>query len=682
MSEASFELHSPFEPRGDQPAAIERLVRGFRDGSANQVLLGITGSGKTFTVAKVVAELGRPTLVLAHNKTLAAQLYSEFKALFPHNAIEYFVSYYDYYQPEAYVPSSNTYIEKDASINERIDRMRHAATRSLLTRRDVIIVASVSCIYGIGAVEDYREMLTEVEEGQDWGRDRLMRRLVDVQYSRNDMDFARGTFRVRGDTLEVFPIYEDERAVRIEFWGDEVDRISEIDPLRGEVLGKQEKVVLFPGSHYATPERKLTSALETIKEELRERIAGLDAEGKLIEKQRIEERTMYDLEVLEQTGHCPGIENYSRHLDGRKAGEPPTVLLDYFPDDFVTFVDESHQTVPQISSMYRGDMSRKQTLIDYGFRLPSARDNRPLKFEEFQARVGQVCYVSATPAEYELEASRGSVAEQVIRPTGLMDPVVEVRAAGEQVDDLLSEIGDRVARGQRVLVTTLTKRMAEELTEYFEEMGIRVRYMHSDVETLERVEILRELRSGTFDVLVGINLLREGLDLPEVSLVGILDADKEGFLRSARSLIQTMGRAARNVEGKVILYADRITDAMKEAIEVTSGRREIQQRYNETHGITPQTIEKAVSEVGPGSANADYSPVSRRVDERRVEEDPRSVVEGMREEMMIAAAALEFERAAALRDKVEEMAGEYGIEIDKKRGGARARRGAAGRRRR
>jgi excinuclease ABC subunit B len=682
MSEASFELHSPFEPRGDQPAAIERLVRGFRDGSANQVLLGITGSGKTFTVAKVVAELGRPTLVLAHNKTLAAQLYSEFKALFPHNAIEYFVSYYDYYQPEAYVPSSNTYIEKDASINERIDRMRHAATRSLLTRRDVIIVASVSCIYGIGAVEDYREMLTEVEEGQDWGRDRLMRRLVDVQYSRNDMDFARGTFRVRGDTLEVFPIYEDERAVRIEFWGDEVDRISEIDPLRGEVLGKQEKVVLFPGSHYATPERKLTSALETIKEELRERIAGLDAEGKLIEKQRIEERTMYDLEVLEQTGHCPGIENYSRHLDGRKAGEPPTVLLDYFPDDFVTFVDESHQTVPQISSMYRGDMSRKQTLIDYGFRLPSARDNRPLKFEEFQARVGQVCYVSATPAEYELEASRGCVAEQVIRPTGLMDPVVEVRAAGEQVDDLLSEIGDRVARGQRVLVTTLTKRMAEELTEYFEEMGIRVRYMHSDVETLERVEILRELRSGTFDVLVGINLLREGLDLPEVSLVGILDADKEGFLRSARSLIQTMGRAARNVEGKVILYADRITDAMKEAIEVTSGRREIQQRYNETHGITPQTIEKAVSEVGPGSANADYSPVSRRVDERRVEEDPRSVVEGMREEMMIAAAALEFERAAALRDKVEEMASEYGIEIDKKSGGARARRGAAGRRRR
>ncbi|MFO8073765.1 MAG: excinuclease ABC subunit UvrB [Polyangia bacterium] len=678
----NFELRSPFEPRGDQPAAIERLLEGFRDGSANQVLLGITGSGKTFTVAKVVAELRRPALVLAHNKTLAAQLYSEFKALFPNNAVEYFVSYYDYYQPEAYVPSSNTYIEKDASINEKIDRMRHAATRSLLTRRDVIIVASVSCIYGIGAVEDYREMLTEVEEGQDWGRDRLMRRLVDVQYSRNDVDFARGTFRVRGDTVEVFPIYEDERAVRIEFWGDEVDRISEIDPLRGEVLGGLERVVLFPGSHYATPERKLASAAETIKEELRERIASLDSEGKLVEKQRIEERTMYDLEMLEQTGHCPGIENYSRHLDGRKAGEPPTVLLDYFPDDFVTFVDESHQTIPQISSMFRGDMSRKQTLIDYGFRLPSARDNRPLKFEEFRKRVGQVCYVSATPAEYEIEASQGCVVEQVIRPTGLTDPIVEVRPAGEQVDDLLGEIRERVARGQRVLVTTLTKRMAEELTEYFEEMGIRVRYMHSDVETLERVEILRELRSGAFDVLVGINLLREGLDLPEVSLVGILDADKEGFLRSARSLIQTMGRAARNVEGKVILYADRITGAMKEAIDVTSGRRERQQRYNEMNGITPQTIEKAVSEVGPGSANADYSPVSRRVDERRVEEDPRAVIEGLREEMMIAAAALEFERAAALRDRVEEMAGEYGVKIGKKKGGARARRGAAGRRRR
>jgi excinuclease ABC subunit B len=664
MKQTVFQLVSTFEPRGDQPQAIEKLVRGLETGVAHQVLLGITGSGKTFTMAKAVERQGRPTLVLAHNKTLAAQLFSEFKALFPDNAVEYFVSYYDYYQPEAYVPVTDTYIEKDASINERIDRMRHSATRSLLTRRDVIIVASVSCIYGIGASEDYREMLIEIGEGDDIGRDQLMRSLVEVQYNRNDVDFARGSFRVRGDTVEIFPVYENEKAVRVEFWGDTVERISEVDPLRGEAVGRLDHVALFPGSHYVAPKRKLTVAIDTIRDELRQQLKVLDQQGKLLEKQRLEERTLFDLEMLDQTGHCAGIENYSRHLEGRETGVPPSTLLDYFPNDFITFIDESHQTIPQVAAMYRGDRSRKETLVDYGFRLPSALDNRPLRFDEFEQRVGQVCYVSATPAEHELERAGGEVVEQVIRPTGLMDPAVEVRPAEGQVDDLLGEIRDRTSRGHRVLVTTLTKRMAEELTEYYAELDVRVRYMHSDVDTLERVEILRDLRQGTFDVLVGINLLREGLDLPEVSLVAILDADKEGFLRSERSLIQTMGRAARNVEGRVILYADKRTDAMEQAIRVTDARRSRQEEYNLKHGITPRTIEKAVTEFGPGAATADYSPISRPVAGADEEEQPEAIAEQLREEMLIAAAALEFERAAELRDQLGEFARLHGLKVD------------------
>jgi excinuclease ABC subunit B len=654
-----FELVTPFEPRGDQPQAIERLVEGFESGLARQVLLGITGSGKTFTVAQVIARLGRPALVLAHNKTLASQLHAEFSALFPRNAVEYFVSYYDYYQPEAYVPATNTYIEKDSSINERIDRMRHAATRSLLSRRDVIIVGSVSCIYGIGTEQGYREMLTALEVGEEFGRERLLHRLVDVRYQRNDVDFARGTFRARGDTVEIFPAYEEERAIRIEFFGDTVERISEIDPLRGAVLERRDRVVLFPGSHYVTSEQSMSRAFDLIRQELRQRIRHFDRQGKLIEKQRIEERTMFDLEMLEQTGHCQGIENYSRHMDGREEGQPPATLVDYFPDDFVTFIDESHQTIPQLAAMYRGDRSRKQTLVDYGFRLPSALDNRPLVFAEFEQRVGQLCCVSATPAEWELGQAAGEVVQQVIRPTGLMDPEVLVRPAGSQVDDLLDEIRRRVALDQRVLVTTLTKRTAEELADYYRDVGVRVRYLHSDVDTLERVEILRALRAGTFDVLIGINLLREGLDLPEVSLVGILDADKEGFLRSTRSLIQTIGRAARHVDGTVILYADRITPSMAEAIEITGARRERQRRYNEERGITPRSIEKAVGEAGPGSVNADYVPVTRRHGDEELDADPRALALSLREEMLMAAAALEFERAASLRDRLREVTAEH-----------------------
>ncbi len=670
-----FDLVTPFEARGDQPQAIEGLVSGFERGVEKQVLLGITGSGKTFTMAQVIARLGRPALILAHNKTLAAQLHSEFQALFPTNAVEYFVSYYDYYQPEAYVPSTNTYIEKDSSINERIDRLRHAATRSLLSRRDVIIVSSVSCIYGIGTEQGYRRMLTVIETGDEFGREQLLRRLVDVRYQRNDTDFARGTFRARGDTIEIFPTYEEDRAVRVEFFGDTVERISEIDPLRGTVLEWREKVVLFPGSHYVTSDVAMSQAFGRIREELARRIVFFDKAGKLIEKQRIEERTMFDLEMLEQTGHCQGIENYSRHMDGRGEGDPPATLIDYFPEDFVTFIDESHQTVPQIAAMYRGDRSRKQTLVDYGFRLPSALDNRPLTFEEFERRVGQLCCVSATPAEWELQQAGGEVVYQEIRPTGLMDPEVIVRPAGSQVDDLLGEIRDRVLRDQRVLVTTLTKRTAEELADYYREVGVRVRYLHSDVDTLERIEILRELRAGTFDVLVGINLLREGLDLPEVSLVGILDADKEGFLRSARSLIQTIGRAARHVEGTVILYADRITPSMDEAIGITGKRRERQRCYNEEHDITPRSIVKAVGEAGPGSVNADYAPVSRRYDEDERARDPRALLESLREEMLMAAAALEFERAASLRDRMREVAAEHGIEASAGRERKSARRG-------
>jgi excinuclease ABC subunit B len=671
-SEKAFKLVSQFEPCGDQPQAIEKLAQCFTAGETQQVLLGITGSGKTFTMAKVIAQLNRPTLVIAHNKTLAAQLFSEFKSLFPDNAVEYFVSYYDYYQPEAYIPTSDTYIEKDSSINERIDRLRHSATRSLLTRRDVIIVASVSCIYGIGAAEDYRKMIISVNEGEDLGREHLMRRLVDVQYRRNDMDFARGTFRVRGDTVEIFPVYEDEKAIRVEFWGDTVEKVSEIDPLRGIVIENVKQTVVFPGTHYVVPPEKQMRAMELIREELREQLTYLNDNGKLIEKQRLEERTILDLEMIEQTGHCMGIENYSRHFDGRAEGEPAATLLTYFPRDFLVFIDESHQTVPQIGAMYKGDRSRKETLVKYGFRLPSALDNRPLQFAEFADRVGQVTYVSATPGDWELEQAGGNVVEQVIRPTGLMDPVLEVRPATNQVDDLLEEVRERVAKGDRVLVTTLTKRMAEDLTEYYDELGVRVRYLHSDIDTLERIEIIRELREGGFDVLVGINLLREGLDIPEVSLVSIMDADKEGFLRSARSLIQTIGRAARNVNGKVIMYADKVTRSMNTAIEITEKRRKHQEEYNKEHGITPRTIIKSVGDMGPGAASNDYVPIAKRLDED--EEDVAVIVESLTDEMLMMAAALEFEKAAEIRDRINRLTGGKPLKKRKKPRGRGRRR--------
>ncbi|MCK9522096.1 MAG: excinuclease ABC subunit UvrB [Proteobacteria bacterium] len=656
-----FQMKSVFAPRGDQPAAIEALVQGLEDGLAHQVLLGITGSGKTFTMASVIERMNCPTLVMAHNKTLAAQLHAELKALFPDNAVEYFISYYDYYQPEAYVPATNTFIEKDASINEAIDRMRHAATRALLTRRDVIVVASVSCIYGIGAREDYRDMLIPIRQDEAFGRDHLLRRLVEIQYDRNDTDFARGTFRVRGDTVEVFPVHESEKGIRIEFWGDTVERISEFDALRGHTLGALKQAVFFPGTHYVMPQDKMKAALSRIRDELQVRLTELDAQGKLLEKQRLTERTLYDLEMIEETGHCAGIENYSRHLEGRGQGEPAATLLDYFPDDYLLFIDESHQTVSQVGAMYRGDRSRKETLVEYGFRLPSALDNRPLRFAEFEERMRRVVYVSATPAEYELQRAGPHVVSQVIRPTGLVDPEIIVRPVTGQVDDLLEEIRIRAERNERVLITTLTKRMAEELTEYYTDIGVRVRYLHSDIDTTERVEILRELRAGTFDVLVGINLLREGLDLPEVSLVGILDADKEGFLRSSRSLIQTIGRAARNVAGQVIMYADTMTRSMKEAIDITVARRAQQLAYNAQHKITPQNAVRNASEYGPGAATGDYAPVSRRPDKREMSEDPSMLIEALREEMLVASAALEFEKAAALRDEINRIAQQHGI---------------------
>ncbi|HSY38994.1 MAG TPA: excinuclease ABC subunit UvrB, partial [Polyangia bacterium] len=576
-----FRLVTDLKPMGDQPRAISELTAGVERGDPSQVLLGITGSGKTFTMAQVVEKIQRPTLVMAHNKTLAHQLWTEFKALFPDNAIHYFVSYYDYYQPEAYVPSTDTFIEKDSLINEEIDRMRHAATYALLTRRDSLIVASVSCIYGIGAAEAYLGMKLDLARGVEVRRDAVLRRLVEIQYERNDIDFSRGTFRVRGDTVEIFPAYEREKAIRVEWFGDEIDAISEVDPLRGKVLRKIDEVSIFPGSHYVTPADRLTKAMTGIKDELRERLVELKAENKLVEEQRLQQRTLYDLEMLEQMGRCKGIENYSRHLSGRAPGEPPPTLLDYFPKDFLLFVDESHQTVPQIGSMFKGDRARKQTLVEFGFRLPSALDNRPLRFDEWEARIGQATFVSATPAEYELTRAQGVVVEQIIRPTGLLDPEIEVRPVGQQVDDLLGEIRERIKMGDRVLVTTLTKRMAEDLTEYYAELGIRVRYLHSEVDTLRRIELLRELRRGDYDVLVGINLLREGLDLPEVSLVSILDADKEGFLRSQTSLIQTIGRAARNVDGRVILYADTLTNSLRNAIEETERRRNKQRSWNE-----------------------------------------------------------------------------------------------------
>jgi excinuclease ABC subunit B len=656
---ATFKLVAPYRPTGDQPEAIEQLVRSVRDGEVHTVLLGATGTGKTFTVANLIAQLGRATLVIAHNKTLVAQLYQELKALFPDNAVEYFVSYYDYYQPEAYVPTSDTYIEKDATINDEIDRMRHAATRSLLERNDVIVVASVSCIYGIGSAEAYQGMLLHLERGRAYDRDRVVRKLVDIQYERNDASFHRGTFRVRGDVLEVYPAHEDEEALRLEFWGDELTSIKQIDPLRGTVVGELEKVPIYPSSHYVTPAEKMRMALASIREELRARLGELRAEGKLLEAARLEQRTMFDLEMLEQMGYCTGIENYSRHLTGRHPGDPPPTLLDYFPNDFLLVLDESHQTVPQVGAMWRGDRARKETLVDYGFRLPSALDNRPLRFEEFEGRLKQVIYVSATPGPYELEKTAGVVVEQIIRPTGLLDPPIEVRPASGQVDDLLEEIRRTVAAGERVLVTTLTKRMAEDLTEYYREVGVRVRYLHSDIDTLERIAILSALRRGEFDVLVGINLLREGLDLPEVSLVAVLDADKEGFLRAERSLIQTCGRAARNEHGHVVMYADTVTESMQKAMAETLRRRAIQQAYNEKHGITPTTIKKDIRELAPDVAYAerDYFPVPLAAEDvpGYGAGDAKALMAELEREMQAAAQALDFERAAELRDKLRAL---------------------------
>ncbi|MBX3202525.1 MAG: excinuclease ABC subunit UvrB, partial [Labilithrix sp.] len=663
MSAASpFKLSSTFEPKGDQPAAIEQLMKGLAQAEKHQVLLGITGSGKTFTVANVIEKYGRPTLILAPNKTLAAQLYGEMKELFPENAVEYFVSYYDYYQPEAYVPASDTYIDKDAIINDQIDRMRHAATRSLLSRRDVIIVASVSCIYGIGSAESYHGLLINLAVGEEFRRDNLLRMLVDIQYERNDVDFHRGTFRVRGDVVEVFPAYEHETAVRIEFFGDTVEAIREVDPIRGKVKGALDRYSIFPGSHYVTPQEQMRRAISEIREGLRERLDFFDKEGRFLEKQRLEQRTLYDIEMMEQMGFCNGIENYSRHLSNRKAGEPPPTLIDYFPKDFLLVLDESHQTIPQVSAMYRGDRARKETLVEYGFRLPSALDNRPLKFEEFEEHVHRCIYVSATPGEYELQKAEGAFIEQVIRPTGLMDPVTEVRPVSGQVDDLLVEIRDRATKNERVLCTTLTKRMAEDLTDYYRELGVRIRYLHSDVDTLERIDILRDLRLGEFDVLVGINLLREGLDLPEVSLVAIFDADKEGFLRSPRSLIQTIGRAARNVNGRVIMYADSITPAMKGAIEETARRRTIQDKYNAEHGIVPATVIRAVMNINPAAGTTDYIEIPKLPKNGKPakggvsrESELAEQIKALRAEMFSAAENLDFERAARMRDELKKM---------------------------
>jgi excinuclease ABC subunit B len=658
--EGRFRLVSSYQPEGDQPAAIEAIVRNLRDAVAHQVLLGVTGSGKTFTMANVIAQVNRPALVMAPNKTLAAQLYNEFKSLFPDNAVRYFVSYYDYYQPEAYVPSTDTFIEKDSSINDEIDKLRHSATKALLERNDVLIVASVSCIYGLGEPEVYFETVVFLEEGQTMERDRVLRKLVDIAYQRNDYDFHRGTFRVRGDTVEVFPAYEEQRAVRIEFFGDQVEALYEIDALRGKVIRKLQAVAIYPASHYVTTSDRMERAVVGIRAELKERLELFRAENRLLEAQRLEQRTMYDLELLAEMGFCPGIENYSRHLTGRAPGDPPPTLLDYFPKDAVYFIDESHVTVPQIGGMYRGDRSRKQTLVDFGFRLPSALDNRPLNFEEWESHVNQAIYVSATPGDYEQQRSGGLIVEQLIRPTGLIDPEIEVRKAGTQVDDLLEEIRKRVAAGERVLVTCLTKKMAEDLTDYYHDLGVRVRYLHSDIETIERVEIIRGLRKGDFDVLVGINLLREGLDLPEVSLVAILDADKEGYLRSARSLIQTIGRAARNLHGLVLMYADRMTDSMTKAIGETDRRRAKQLAYNVEHGITPATIIKAID----SSLVEMYSPewaVVPEIDDQPSDEDllpahelPERIT-ALRHDMMDAAEKLDYERAAGLRDQIKKL---------------------------
>jgi excinuclease ABC subunit B len=654
----SFRLVSEFQARGDQPRAIADLVSGVERGDRHQVLLGVTGSGKTFTMANVIAATDRPALVIAHNKTLAAQLYGEFKSLFPENAVAYFVSYYDYYQPEAYIPSTDTYIEKDSAINEEIDKLRHAATHFLLDRRDVIIVASVSCIYGLGSPEAYQGMLVLLEEGMEIPRDKLLARLVEIQYERNDVDFHRGSFRVRGDVVEIFPAYEEEQAIRVEFFGDTVEAISLVDPLRGRKLGTIRRTAVYPGSHYVTTQDNLKRATREIREALGERLRELQAAGKLLEAQRLEQRTHFDLEMMEEMGYCSGIENYSRHLTGRKPGEPPPTLMEYLPQDALIFIDESHATVPQLGAMYRGDRSRKETLVEYGFRLPSALDNRPLRFEEFEAVPNQRVYVSATPALYELEKAGGRAVEQIIRPTGLMDPEILVRPVAGQVDDLLGEIRARAERGERVLVTTLTKRMAENLTAYYEGLGVRVKYLHSDIHTLERVDIIRDLRMGEFDVLIGVNLLREGLDIPEVSLVAILDADKEGFLRSARSLIQTSGRAARNVAGQVIMYADAITDSIRTCLEETTRRRSLQEEFNREHGITPESIKSQIHQVLGSVYEADYVTVRTVSEEAAAYSADRelpAVIAKLKAEMKQAAKALEFEKAAELRDQIRDL---------------------------
>ncbi len=654
-AQSVFKLHSDYEPTGDQPQAIEALVKGFQEGNQCQTLLGVTGSGKTFTMANVIQKLNKPTLVIAHNKTLAAQLYGEFKEFFPENAVEYFVSYYDYYQPEAYVPSSDTYIAKDSSINDEIDKLRLSATMALTERRDVIIIASVSCIYGLGSPMDYQNMVISLRPGMIKERDELMAKLIEIQYDRNDMDFHRGTFRVRGDVVEVIPAYESDTAIRIEFFGDEIDRITEIDILTGEIKDELKHAAIFPASHYVVDRENINRAVKAIEEELEERVKEFKRQDKLLEAQRIAERTNFDIEMLKETGFCSGIENYSRHLAGLAPGQAPYTLIDYFPEDFIMMIDESHKTVPQIGGMYNGDQSRKSTLVDYGFRLPSAKDNRPLNFEEFEGKIDQVLFVSATPGMYEEEHELFR-AEQVIRPTGLLDPEVEVRPVEGQIDDLIGEINKEIAKKNKILVTTLTKRMAEDLTDYMREVGIRVKYLHSDVDTLERTEIIRDMRLDVFDVLVGINLLREGLDIPEITLVAILDADKEGFLRSETSLIQTIGRAARNAEGHVIMYADTVTDSMRMAIEETKRRREIQMQYNEEHGITPQTIKKAVRDLISISQKVDSAQMQLEKDpESMSREELEKLIADVTKKMKKAAADLNFEAAAELRDKLLEL---------------------------
>ena len=646
-----FKLHSEYKPTGDQPKAIEYLSKGIEEGKKFQTLLGVTGSGKTFTMANVIQQVQKPTLVLAHNKTLAGQLYSEFKEFFPENNVEYFVSYYDYYQPESYIPSSDTYIEKDSSVNDEIDKLRHSATLSLFETKDVIIVASVSCIYGLGDPVDYQEMMLSLRPGMNKSRNTVLKKLITMQYTRNEIDFKRGTFRAKGDIVEIYPSDQSESAVRVEFWGDEIEKITEINPLTGKPIGSRKHILISPASHYVTTKEKMNRALITIEQELEERIKYFKSQNKLIEAQRIEERTNFDIEMMKETGFCSGIENYSRHISGRAEGSPPYTLFDYFPDDFLLFIDESHATIPQVRAMYNGDHARKQSLIDYGFRLPSAYDNRPLKFEEFEQKLNQVVFVSATPADYEKEHSGNNVVEQIIRPTGLLDPKIEVKPVANQIDDLLEQIRIRVEKKERVLVTTLTKKMAEDLTEYLKNLDVKVTYMHSETKALERMEIIRNLRLGEFDVLVGINLLREGLDIPEVSLVAILDADKEGFLRSERSLIQTIGRAARNTDGTVIMYADELTDSMEKAISETNRRRKIQQEYNKEHHITPKTINKSVRD-SIRVTNTEDIEVEFKLEKS---DNIRETIDNLTQEMLAYASKMEFEKAAELRDKIKEL---------------------------